>query len=100
VAVLDGDGIAFELDVGIEIVDAGAAVKGPAMPRADDLVSVKIAVAEWTAGVRAETVEATECALVIANGVGGAVDLDLGEGAGREISEGFDFGEGHLQEIA
>jgi hypothetical protein len=25
--------------------------------------------------------------------------LDLGEGAGWEIGEGFDFGEGHLQEI-
>jgi hypothetical protein len=96
---LDGDGITLELDVGIEIVDAGAAIEGPGVPRADDLIAVEITVAEGAAGVRAEAVEETEGALVIAQGVGGAVDLDLGKSAGREIGEGFDFGKGHLQEI-
>ncbi len=96
-AVADVDGMAFELNSGVEIIDAGEAIEGPGVPGADDLGAIEIAVAQRAAGVGAEAVKAAESAVVIAEGVGVAVDFHLGEGAGWEVGEGFDFEKGHSE---
>jgi len=95
VAVLHNDGLALEFDAWIEIVDSGAAIESPAVPGTNDLIAVEISVAQGAAGVRTATIETAEGASMVAKSVGGIVDLELGEGAWREVSQGFYFGEGH-----
>jgi hypothetical protein len=71
--------MALQLDIRIEIVYAGDAVKRPGVPRANDLAAVDIAIAERTASVGTETVETAQDTIVITEGVGGIVELNLRE---------------------
>jgi len=57
-AVADQQRIALQLNIGIEIVDAGETIEGPRMPRANDVLPVKIAFTQRTTSVRADTIEA------------------------------------------
>ena len=76
-AFANGDGIALQLDIGIEIIDAGEAIERPGMPGANDLAAIDIAIAQRTAGVWAQTIEATELACVVAECVDRAVEMNL-----------------------
>jgi hypothetical protein len=96
-AFFDLHGIALQLDVGIEVVDACFTIEGPTVPRAHDLIAIQIALSQRTAGVRAQTVKDAKRAVgMMAKCVGSAVDFHLRQGAGREFAKRLDFNERHL----
>jgi hypothetical protein len=96
-AFANGDGIALQLNIGIEIIHAAEAIECPGMPGTNDLAAIDIAIAQRTAGVWAQTIKAAEFAGVVAEGVDRTVEVNLFQRAGRELGERFDFDERHLE---
>ena len=79
---MDSDGKSCESHIFIILVQSSAAIEFEAMPRANDVVSIQSALAERTAGMRAETLDAMQFSLNIANRVGEIASFDLFYSAG------------------
>jgi hypothetical protein len=83
----------------VEVVLAGAAIKFPPVPRANDMVSVQIALAERPARMRARTLQAINLAIHVANGVNPAVLLNLDHRAGLKLAGRSKFHPCHISTI-
>ena len=90
-AVLDHDREGGELDVFIKVIQSRPRVELPTVPRANDIVSVQIALSEWTAGMRACSFDAMELAVDIADGIQCLTQFHLFDCAWREFIERFDL---------
>jgi sec-independent protein translocase protein TatA len=95
VAALNLDGKLGDADVGIEIVDAGAAIVFPGVPGAHQRIAVKCTFTKRSAGMGADAFECVQFAFYIADGIGVLAYMGFHDGPRGELGNRRHFHKSH-----
>src|SRR5581483_10551077 len=98
--ILHDDRKRVELDIFVKLIEAGAAIEFPTVPRANQVVAVQISLPQRTPCVRARAFDAVQLTLDIADCIAGLARFDLFDGAGREFRQGLHLQQRHNPTIA
>src|SRR5579862_5496237 len=95
IGALDLDGERVDADVGVEIVEPGAAIVFPGVPRTHQCIPVQRPLPERSPGVRANAVQSVQLAAHVADGIAVLPHQGFHDGPRRELGNRRHFHKSH-----